>query len=559
MSALLTVRGLRVSYPGAEAVAGIDLTVEAGRITALVGESGSGKSTLAHTVLGLLPPSARMSADALEFEGRDLTRLTERGWRRIRGRYIALIPQDPAVALDPVQRVGRQVAQVLRLHGLARGRAAREQAVELLDRAGLPDAARRARQYPHELSGGMRQRVLIAVATAARPRLLVADEPTSALDVTVQRRILDQLEELVDSTGIAVLLVTHDLAVVADRAHRTAVMAAGRLVESGPTARVLAAPSHPHTRALLADAPALRPSAALRPAEPERTEAVVRLAVTEREQPGTGISRDGDGSAEPLVVVSGLRKEFGGRTAIDGVGFTVERGSALGLVGESGSGKTTTGRIVVGLARPTAGTVRVGGIEVGGLDRAGLRELHRRVQLVYQNPYASLNPRMTVAEIVAEPLAGFATVPRPGRPAEVRRLLDAVALPAALAGRRPGELSGGQRQRVAIARALAPGPALLVCDEPVSALDATVQARVLDLLAELRRDLGLTYLFISHDLAVVRQVCDRVAVMREGRIVESGLADRVFTAPKHPYTRELLAAVPGGRARDDLMKDVTWS
>ncbi|MDX6744238.1 ABC transporter ATP-binding protein [Actinocorallia sp. A-T 12471] len=596
MSGLLTVRGLRVGYPGVEAVAGVDLTVEAGRITALVGESGSGKSTLAHAVLGLLPSSARVSAETLEFDGHDLTRLTEREWRRIRGRRIALIPQDPAVALDPVQPVGRQVAQVLRLHGLARGRAAREQAVELLDRAGLPDAARRARQYPHELSGGLRQRVLIAVATAARPRLLVADEPTSALDVTVQRRVLDQLEDLAATTGTAILLVTHDLAVVADRAHHVAVMAAGHLVESGPTAKVLAAPTHEHTRALLTHSPTLHPPAPATPREPSAHlepsahrepcapfEPSAPSAPREPSAPSepSALSMSSERSAplepsaylepcaplvpseasggEELLVVAGLCKEFGGRVAVDGVGFGVRRGGALGLVGESGSGKTTTGRIVVGLERATAGSVRVGGVEVGGLDRAGLRELHRKVQLVYQNPYASLNGRMTVAEIIAEPLANFAVVPKAARDAEVRRLLDAVALPAALARRRPGELSGGQRQRVAIARALAPGPDLLVCDEPVSALDATVQARILDLLADLRRDLGLTYLFISHDLAVVRRVCDTVAVLREGRIVESGTAERVLTAPEHPYTRELLAAVPGGRARADLLKDVTWT
>ncbi|MFJ6567692.1 dipeptide ABC transporter ATP-binding protein [Streptomyces sp. NPDC091292] len=547
-SPLLSVSGLRVVYRTATgphvAVDGLDLEVAAGQITAVVGESGSGKSSTAHAVVGLLPGTGRVEAGGVRLDGEELTTLGEKEWRRVRGRRIGLIPQDPGVALDPVKPVGRQVAEVLRIHGLAAtGRGAAARAVELLADAGLPDPALRARQYPHELSGGMRQRVLIAMATAAGPRLLVADEPTSALDVTVQRQILDHLQGVVTSTGTAILLITHDLAVVADRAQHVVVMSKARVVESGPTRQVLGDPQHPYTRGLLADVPGAGAASA-----------GVRVSVgsggqASRERaPGRALLRVRDLVKTFPTRGPGLRHPR--RVAVDGVGFDIARGETLGLVGESGSGKSTTARMVLGLEHPDSGTVSLDGDDITTARGAARRRLHRRVQLVYQNPYASLNPRFTVEELLTEPLRNFRVGDRVERAATVRRLLDDVSLPADVLRRRAAELSGGQRQRVAIARALSLGPELLVCDEPVSALDVTVQARILELLVGLQERHGLSYLFISHDLAVVGQVSDRIAVMRDGRVVESGDTDRILRSPRHPYTKELLAAVPGSRTAD---------
>ncbi|MFD7465937.1 dipeptide ABC transporter ATP-binding protein [Streptomyces tendae] len=549
---LLDVRGLRIGYRAASgtrlAVDGLDLRVAAGEITAVVGESGSGKSSTAHALVGLLPAGGVVLGGSVRLQGEELTGLGERAWREVRGRRIGLIPQDPGVSLDPVKPVGAQVAEVLRVHGLATRRDAPARAVGLLGEAGLPDPDQRARQYPHELSGGMRQRVLIAMATAARPRLLVADEPTSALDVTVQRRLLDHLQEVVTTTGTAMLLVTHDLAVVADRAQHVVVMSRGRVVEAGPAGRVLADPRHPYTRELVADAPTLT-------ARPPRGR-----SGTAGSAPVTG---PGPASADaaPLLSVTGLTRAFPvrgpalsrrrTRTAVDGVGFELGRGETLGVVGESGSGKSTTARMILGLERVDSGTVLLDGVDVTTVRGAARRALHRRIQLVYQNPYASLNPRFTVGELLTEPLRNHGIGSRAEWGGEVRRLLDDVALPAGVERRKVAELSGGQRQRVAIARALALGPEVLVCDEPVSALDVTVQARILELLVGLQERHGLSYLFISHDLAVVARVSDRIAVMRGGRIVESGPAAELLRAPQHPYTRQLLAAVPGRSATED--------
>jgi peptide/nickel transport system ATP-binding protein len=535
---LLRIEGLRVEYRTGTgvtvAVDGVDLDVERGTITAVVGESGSGKSTTAHAVIGLLPGTGRVVGGSIRFDGEDLTRLSDRAWRQVRGRQIGLIPQDPMVALDPTKPVGAQVAEVLRIHGLASRAGARVEAVELLAEAGLAEAATRARAYPHELSGGMRQRVLIAMACAARPRLLIADEPTSALDVTVQRQILDHLQQVVESTGTSILLITHDLSVAADRARHIVVMSGARVVESGPTEEVLGAPRDPYTRRLLADAPAIT----TRDRAPARANAEILLRV--------------DNLSKTFPI---RRGRIGGgqqRAAVDGISFELARGQTLGLVGESGSGKTTTARLVLGLEKPTAGSVRIGDADVTDLRGEALRALRRKVQLVYQNPYAALNPRFTVAELLSEPLRNFHIGDSASRAVKVRELLDSVAMPAATARRKAAELSGGQRQRVAIARALALDPELLVCDEPVSALDVTVQAQILDLLDGLQRGHGLTYLFISHDLAVVRQISDHVAVMRHGRIVEAGPSEEIFTSPAHEYTRELLAAVPGTAARTSV-------
>jgi len=534
---LLEIRGLSVSYRTrggtVEAVRGVDLDVWPGQVTAVVGESGSGKSTTAHAITRLLSANGRIDAGTVRFGRHDLATLSEAELRTIRGARIGLVPQDPTVSLNPVKRIGDQVAEVLRIHGLATRRPAPAEAVAVLDRAGLPDAAVRARQYPHELSGGMRQRALIAIAIAAKPELIIADEPTSALDVTVQRIILDHLQRLTEESGTAVLLITHDLGVAADRAQRLVVMSQGKVVEAGPTRDILADPQDEYTRHLLTSAPSL-------------TTARPRTPATAVPKPDTA----------PLVEVRNLVKEFrlpragdGPRTlrAVDDVSFTLHRGRTLALVGESGSGKSTTARLVLRLADASAGQILFDGTNVTTAKGAQARQLRRRAQLVYQNPYASLDPRFSIGEVITEPLRAFKVGDRASRLARARELLDRVALPAATLERRPAELSGGQRQRVAIARALALSPDLVVCDEPVSALDVSVQAQVLDLLAELQADTGVAYLFISHDLAVVRQIAHQVAVMRAGRIVETGPPEELFTEPRHEYTRELLAAIPGGR------------
>lgn len=530
--ALLDIRDLTVSYGTrvgpVPAVRGIDLSMRPGDVLALVGESGSGKSTTAHAVLGLLPPGARLERGTIRYAGTDLAGAGESVLRAHRGRAIGLIPQDPMVSLNPVHRVGRQVAEVLLLHRLAADRdTALARAADLLDMAGLDRPRQRARQYPHELSGGMRQRVLIAIALAARPRLLVADEPTSAVDATVQRTILDHLDTLTRTAGTTVLLITHDLGVAADRAQRIAVMAQGRIVETGATREVLSAPQHPYTKGLLAATPAF----------------VRRRPVPPRHTP-----------AADLLVAENLVKEYAPHRArprgplpraVNGVSLRIARGETLALVGESGSGKSTTARLLLRLTAPTQGRITFDDEDITHLRGPALRALRRRLQIIYQNPYTSLDPRMPVLDIVAEPLHAFHVAGRTERSRRAAALLERVHLPVTVARRRPSELSGGQRQRVAIARALAVRPDLVVCDEPVSALDVSAQARVLDVLAELQREDGLSYLFISHDLSVVRQVAHRVAVMRQGEIVESGPSESVFTAPEHPWTRELLTAIPG--------------
>ncbi|GII33956.1 dipeptide ABC transporter ATP-binding protein [Planotetraspora mira] len=537
---LLEISDLAVSYRSrsgvVRAVDGVDLTVRAGEIVAVVGESGSGKSTTAHAVIGLLPGSGQIDAGRIRFGGRDLAGVSERELRLVRGAQIGLIPQDPTVSLNPVQRIGDQVAEVLRVHGLADRRSAPLDAVDLLEQAGLPDPAVRARQYPHELSGGMRQRVLIAVAIAAKPKLIIADEPTSALDVTVQRLILDHIQSLTEAHDTAVLLVTHDLGIAADRAQRIVVMSRGRVVEAGPARQILDQPSHPYTRQLLRSAPSL---------------AVARPTAPPRPAPGRAAAD------RPLVTVENLAKEFplprvagaAARSvrAVHDVSFSINRGETFALVGESGSGKSTTARLVLRLVEPDAGRIVFDGKEITRARGEELRRLRRRAQLIYQNPYASLDPRFSIGEVITEPLRVFRVGDRASRRARARELVERVALPASVLDRRPAELSGGQRQRVAIARALALSPDLVVCDEPVSALDVSVQAQVLELLAELQAATGVAYLFISHDLAVVRQIAHRVAVMQAGRIVEIGATGELFDRPNHAYTRDLLAAIPGGR------------
>lgn len=543
-SPLLAVNGLRVSYvvdgTPREAVHGVSFEVDAGEVVAIVGESGSGKTTTAHAIINLLPANARTDSGSVVFAGADLSLLTRKEWQGVRGRDIGLIPQDPTASLDPLQRVGAQVAEALTIHRLQPKKAARESAVRLLEESGISDAASRARQYPHQFSGGMRQRVLIATALAARPRLVIADEPTSALDVTVQRQILDNIAALTSERGTAVLLITHDLGVAADRADRIIVMRQGEIVEQGPAPEILGSPKHPYTRQLIAAAPGLSPKR-LRPA----------LAAKAPSRPA-----EADAPERPLVEARSLRKVFhlprtgnGPRTltAVNDVSLDIRRGETLALVGESGSGKSTAARLLLRLEKSTSGTVTFDGEDLTRAHGERLRQLRRRFQVVFQSPYASLDPRFTVADSVAEPLRAFGEGTPSERRERVAALLDAVHLPADYGRRRPAELSGGQRQRVAIARALALRPDLVVLDEAVSALDVSVQAQILSLLAELQVRDGLSYLFISHDLAVVQQISDRVAVMRGGKLLELGATETVLDRPEHEYTRELISAVPGRR------------
>ena len=537
---VLDVQDLRVSYQTRagrrEVVHGVDVSVGEGEVVALVGESGSGKSTTAHALIGLLPEGGRVDGGSITIGGVDITGWSQKRLRAVRGAQVGLVPQDPVSSLDPVRPVGVQVGEILRLHGVRDAATRRGRVLELLDRVGLDDPALRARQHPHELSGGMRQRVLIATAIALRPRLIIADEPTSALDATVQRRILDLIDDLRREEGTSVLLVTHDLGVAADRAQRIVVLNHGRVVEQGPSAGILSSPAVPYTRQLLADAPSLATGEFRGPAAPLFLRDAAAAAA---ENPYA-------------VAAEGLVKEFAvhgrGREpfrAVDDVSFQVRRGTTHALVGESGSGKTTTARLVTRFLHPDAGRIQLDGADIAGLKGEDLRRLRRRVQLVYQNPFSSLDPRQSVAQIVAEPLHNFREGTRPQRRARAAELIDRVSLPADVLERTPRELSGGQRQRVAIARALAIRPEVVVLDEAVSALDVTVQARILELLESLQQELGLTYLFISHDLAVVRRISHTVSVMRRGRVVEAGSTEDIFTAPAHDYTRELLAAVPG--------------
>ncbi|MEV1093692.1 ABC transporter ATP-binding protein [Streptomyces microflavus] len=522
---LVRVAGLTVDFGSVRAVDGLSFTLEAGGALAVVGESGSGKSASAYALLGLHRGTGARVGGTVEVAGTDVNAADDAGLRALRGAKAAMVFQDPLSSLDPYYPVGDQIAEVHRVHHRVSRKAARARAVEVLDRVGIPDAARRSRLRPHEFSGGMRQRALIAMALACEPQLIVADEPTTALDVTVQAQILDLLHTLRQETGMGLLLVTHDVGVAAESVDDVLVMRDGREVERGPVARVLGSPREAYTKELLAAVPRVETRRVVPVPSPRAEEASV-----------------------PLLEAVDLRREFGrgsGKVAaVGGVSLTVHAGRTLGIVGESGSGKTTLGRMLVRLLDPTAGRLRYGGTEIGSLPEKELRPFRRELQMVFQDPVASLNPRRSVGESVADPLRAAGEGDEGRIRDRVGALLERVGLDPAHFERYPHEFSGGQRQRIGIARALAAEPKVIVCDEPVSALDVTTQAQVVALLAQLQRELGIGLVFIAHDLAVVRQVSDRVAVMRGGLIVEQGSADEVYGDPRDPYTKQLLAAVP---------------
>ena len=584
---LLEISDLEVAFRSSTglvpAVRKANLTLYPGQSVAIVGESGSGKSTLAHAVIGLLPGTGRVTGGTIRFQGRDITHLGTQELTALRGSSIGLVPQDPMSNLNPVWSIGFQVKEALRANGLAgvaddrlahlmaehaehTGHAQKaapsaggridvdEQVALLLEQAGLPEASRRAKQYPHEFSGGMRQRALIAIGLAARPDLLIADEPTSALDVTVQRRILDHLQTLVCELGTAMLFITHDLGLAAERAEHIVVMHRGRVVESGPSLEVLQDPRHPYTQRLVKAAPSL----ASRRIESAHARGI---QVTDDELLGASL---GSSSTEEILRVEHLTKVFEVRgakgkdktlTAVDDVSFGIRKGTTTALVGESGSGKSTVANIILNLIDPTSGKVFHDGVDLSTLGPKELFALRRIMQPVFQNPYGSLDPMYSIFRVVEEPLRVHGIGTAKEREARVAELLDMVSLPRSVMRRYPHELSGGQRQRVAIARALALKPQIVVLDEAVSALDVLVQAQILRLLSDLQSELELTYLFITHDLAVVRQIADDVVVMEHGRIVESGAADELFANPRQDYTRELIRAVPG--AGVDLYTDET--
>jgi len=529
---LISVRDLRVGFATegglVQAVDGVSFDLAPGEVLAIVGESGSGKSVTAQTIVGLTRSHNARIEGSVRLGDAELIGASESELRKVRGERIGMVFQDPMTSFNPVYRIGSQIAEAIRAHRPAVGRdEAHEQAIALLDSVGIPDAERRVDDYPHQFSGGMRQRAMIAMALAVEPEVLIADEPTTALDVTVQAQILALLERINRERRLATILITHDLGVVAEVADRVLVMHEGQIVERGSLDEVFYSPQDPYTRSLLGAVVRIDGAAPLRP--PRTSEPLLEVTDLVKHYP----------------VRRGLpRREVDRVRAVDGVSFSLRQGETLGLVGESGCGKSTLCRAALRLIEPSSGSVRFEGREIAGLSRREMRPLRREMQIVFQDPYASLNPRKRVGQIVGDPLKLQGEASGGELRRRVLELLDRVGLSREHYDRYPHEFSGGQRQRIGIARALAPRPKLIVADEPVSALDVSIRAQILDLLAELQEDFGLTYLFVAHDIGVVRHVSDRIAVMNAGRIVEEGPADRVCEQPSDPFTQKLLSAVP---------------
>ena len=522
---LLDVQNLSVSYfdngRWNEVTHNVSFKLESGEALALVGESGSGKTTTAQAILGLLQQNARIETGKIFLNGEDLGRFSKSRLEALRGKVMSLIPQDPSSSLDPLMKIGNQIGEIFRIHKACPPRQIKSRVVELLREVGLDEPELRAEQYPHELSGGMRQRVLIAIAIALKPQLIIADEPTSALDVTVQKRILDLIDDIRLNSGASLLMVTHDLGVASDRADKIIVMNEGRVEEAGESQIVLSSPRQDYTKKLVANDPSL-------------------TLVSPRPK------RSGDGKT--IVEVKNLVIDYAGKQsfrAVENLSFKVNRGTTHAIVGESGSGKTSTIRALCGFIRPGGGTITIDGSDMMHLKGEQLRNFRRRIQLVSQNPFGSLDPHYTIGKIIEEPLLNYPHDNKEVRRARVLELIDQVELPKTVFDRLPRGLSGGQRQRVAIARALVLNPEIVVLDEAVSALDVTVQAQILALLERLQNDYNLTYIFVSHDLSVVRQISDSVTVLKHGHEVESGKVEEIFTHPRETYTRELIAAIPG--------------
>lgn len=544
---LLRVEDLHVTFPGphgpVESVRHLSFQVNPGEILALVGESGSGKSVTARTLVGLAGERAQVQANVIELVRHDGSRcnlrtLNDRQWQQIRGREIGFVLQDALVSLDPLRRIGQEVAEPLLTHRLASRHDVAARVAQLLSDVGIPDPINRAAQYPHELSGGLRQRALIASALAAGPKLLIADEPTTALDATVQQQVLKLFTALAEA-GHGVLLITHDLAVVAQVATRVMVMQKGALVEQGDARQVLSSPQHPYTRKLLAAIPtAATRGHWLAGENPLGSQASAHLSSLTRAERPHGLALEVDG-----VSVSFRRPDGSRMTAVNTLSLTVERGETLGIVGESGSGKTTLGKVMLALQSPDSGTVKLAGQPWSHLSERERRPLRARIQTITQDPLSSFDPQFTIEQILLQPLRLRRDLSAQARQQRIITLLELVGLSPTLLPRRPRSLSGGQRQRISIAQALAAEPDVLICDEPVSALDVTTQAQVLDLLVALQHKLRLSMVFISHDLGVVQHMSHRIVVMKNGDIVERGTVEQIFNQPQHPYTRQLLATV----------------